>query len=85
MIMKVKIKNSSFEPSTIKSLFDYFQSLNDTTNWEFNGLVVEIDPTFDFLGNDALIRWTDVNEGFNDKIIVKSLKEFQSYFHLINA
>lgn len=83
--MKVEIKNSNFKPSGIKSLFDYFQSLGASPNWYYYGLIVELDPTLDFKGNDALIRWTDINEGFNDKEIVNSLEEFQSKFHLINA
>lgn len=83
--MKVEIKNSNHNPTLIKSLYEYFHSLNEMPRWEYNGLIVELDPTIDFKGNDALIRWTDIDEGFNDKIIVNSLEEFQSNFRLINA
>ena len=83
--MKVEIKNINYNPKKIKSLFDYFQSLKEISRWEYNGLIVVLDPTLDFKGNSALIRWTDLNEGFNDKIIVNSLAEFTSYFKLINA
>ena len=38
---------------------------------------VELDPTVDFNSQNILIRWEDLEEGFNDKIIVYSLKEFK--------
>jgi hypothetical protein len=83
--MKVEIKNSDTKPASIHSLLEYFESLGDIPTWEHNGLKVELDPTIDFKGNDALIRWIDINEGFNDKLIVSSLEEFQSKFRLLNA
>lgn len=83
--MKVEIKNSDTKPDSINSLLEYFESLSNTPKWEYNGLKVELDPTIDLKGNDALIRWTDVDEGFNDKLLVNSLQEFQSNFRLING
>ncbi|MBK8442268.1 MAG: hypothetical protein IPL35_02135 [Sphingobacteriales bacterium] len=83
--MKIEIKYSDHKPTAIKSLYEYFDSINDTATWEYYGLIVNLDPTFDFKENDALIRWTDIQEGFNDKIIVSSLEEFQSMFRLLNA
>jgi len=80
----LEIKNSIHKPTLIKSLYEYLISTNETPLWDFNGLIVELDPTFDFKGDDALIRWTDINEGYNDKIIVNSLKEFKKIFKLIN-
>lgn len=82
--MKVEIKNSNQNPTIIKPLFDYFQSLREISYWEYNGLKVELDPTFDFKNNDALIRWTDILEGFNDKLVVNSLAEFNKKFKLLN-
>ncbi len=83
--MKVEIKNENHEPKNIKPLIEYFQSLTHLPVFEYKGLEVEVDPTIDFKANDALIRWTDINEGFNDKLIVNSLAEFKSYFKLVNA
>ena len=82
--MKVQIKNQHCKPNEIKPLFDF---LNSTCQliWIYYGLEVEIDPTIDFKGNDALIHWTDINEGFNDKLIVISLEEFNANFKLVNA
>ncbi|MFN3782494.1 MAG: hypothetical protein ACK4R6_01130 [Spirosomataceae bacterium] len=83
--MKIEIKNSSFQPRQIKPLLSYLQSMDDFSAWEHNGLTVEIDPTIDFKGDNALIRWTDTQEGFNDKVIVNSLKEFTSIFQPVYA
>lgn len=83
--MKVEIKNPQIKTASINSLLVYFESLGDSPKWEYNGLKVELDPTIDFKGNDALIRWTDIEEGFTDKLLVNSLKEFQSNFRLLNA
>ena len=83
--MNVELKNLNHKPNAINSLIEYLQSLTQIPIWEFNGLIVELDPTIDCKGNDALIRWTDINEGFNDKLIINSLAEFKFYFKLVNA
>lgn len=82
--MKVELKNKDYKPKEIKLLSDFLISLDENPLWNYEGLKVEIDPTIDFKGNDALIRWRDINEGFNDKLIVNSFEEFQSSFKLIN-
>jgi hypothetical protein len=83
--MKIEIKNENYKPKNIKPLIEYFQSLIQLPIFEFKGLMVEVDPTIDCKANDALIRWTDINEGFNDKLIINSLAEFKTYFKLVNA
>ena len=86
--MKVEIKNLTHKPDKIKSLYDYFLFinwfLNSKSKWLYNGLIVELDPTFDFKSDNVLIRWTDINEGFNDKLILSSLEDFLLKFKLIN-
>jgi hypothetical protein len=82
--MKVEIKNPDVKPVSIHSLLEYFESLGGNPIWEHNGLKVELDPTIDFKGNNALSRWTDIDEGFNDKVLVNSLEDFQAKFRLIN-
>jgi len=52
--------------------------------WEYMGLKVEIDPTIDFNSENILVRWLDIEEGFNDKIIVNSLNEFNAIFKPVN-
>jgi hypothetical protein len=81
--MKVEIKNPNSKALKIVSLFDYLSPLSDNSKWNYNGLIVNIDPTFDFKGDNVLIRWADINEGFNDKLIVNSLQEFKSIFLFI--
>lgn len=83
--MKVQIKNPSSNLNKIKPLYDYFETKNNNSCWEFMGLKVELVPTIDFKNNDALIRWFNVEEEFNDKLIVNSLEEFNLYFKLIHA
>ncbi len=83
--MKIQIKNASFIPNRIKPLVNYFETINHDSYWNFMGFKVELDPIIDFEANDALIRWFDVEEGFNDKLIVNSLEEFKSLFKLIHA
>lgn len=81
----VEIKNPTFEPTTIRPLFEYLDSLGESPLWEYFSMKVELDPTIDFESNNALIRWLDLEEGFNDKIIVNSLAEFETHFKLIHA
>lgn len=82
--MKVILKNSDNNPKGIKPLYEFLNSFDGNPIWEYKGLRVELDPTIDFKGNDALIRWTDLGERFNDKLIVTSLEEFTSNFKLIH-
>lgn len=82
--MKLQLKNPDSIPNGIQSLFKLFSSLDENPLWEYHGLRVEIDPTIDFKGNDALIRWNDIDEGFNDKLIVTSLNQFNTFFKLIH-
>lgn len=64
----------------ISNLINYIIEVKDSQLWEYMGLKVEIDPTVDYGDETILIRWTDIEEGFNDKIVVNSLKEFNNYF-----
>lgn len=68
----------------INTLADFLLEAEDLQKWDYKGLSVEIDPTVDFGTNNVLIRWTEINEGFNDKIIVKSKSEFEYFFSKIN-
>ena len=70
--------------SKISNLIDYIIGVKDNQLWEYMGLKVEIDPTVDYGDETILVRWTDIEQGFNDKIIVNSLKEFNQYFKPIN-
>ena len=80
--MKIDIKGE-FKNGSINELYDYLTDIDDYQLFDFMGLKVELDPTVDFDYQNILVRWTDINEGFNDKIIVKSLSEFQIHFKII--
>ncbi len=82
--MVIEIKNPNHTPLKMKPLFEYLQSISDKSLWRYMGMRVALDPTLDFKGDDALIRWTDVEEGYNDKLIVSSLPDFQRFFSLAN-
>ncbi len=68
----------------ISDFIDFLLSINDNSLWEYQGMIVQIDPTVDYGNNNVLVRWRDVNEGFNDKIIYYNLAEFKKDFKLLN-
>ena len=69
----------------IHSLVSLLEKSTDNQNCIFNGLTVELDVIVDYSDKNALIRWLDIDEGFNDKLIVNSLAEFELNFKLANA
>lgn len=82
--MNVEIKNQNYTPIEVVELFNFLENIEEGTLWDYHGLSVEIDPIFDFKGDNVLVRWVDVIEGFNDKIIVSSIDEFNQNFQLFN-
>lgn len=82
--MKIDIKGK-FKNGNINKLYDYLIEIDDLQLFDYMGLEVELDPTVDFADQNMLIRWTDVNEGFNDRMIVRSLEEFQEHFKIIDS
>ena len=81
--MKLDFKGTKRNTIKIQSLIDLLQS-STSQLWEYMGLKVEIDPTIDYDIENVLVRWLDIDEGFNDKIIVYSLDEFQNLFKPLN-
>lgn len=77
--MKIECKGDKTVRGEINYLVNYLEKTQNKA-WEYKGMKVEIDPTADFTNQDVLVRWLDLNEGFNDKIIVHSLQEFQTHF-----
>ena len=82
--MKFDFKGNKESRTKIQSFVAFINEVDDLQKWFYMGLEVEIDPTVDFNNENILIRWTSIDEGFNDKIIVYSLLEFQSLFKPIN-
>jgi hypothetical protein len=82
--MKFDYKGNKQKSTKIQSFIAFIDEVSDLQKWSYMGLEVEIDPIIDFNDENILIRWTSIDEGFNDKIIVYSLLEFQSLFKPIN-
>lgn len=83
--MKFDCKGTQTKNFLLNDFVEMLDSLNDNSLWNYKGLQVEIDPTLDYSDNNVLVRWKDINEGFNDKIIYYNLAEFKKDFQLINA
>ena len=77
--MIIEYKGDTNIKGEINELVDYLES-SQKELWVYMGMKVELDPTVDFTNQNLLVRWIDIEEGFNDKIIVHSLKEFQTHF-----
>ena len=82
--MKLDFKGSERSDTKIQGLIDILKSAKDMQLWEHVGLKVEIDPTIDYNSENILVRWLDIEEAFNDKIIVNSLNEFNVFFKPVN-
>lgn len=82
--MKFDYKGTKSPSNEINEFIGFLYSVNENSLWNYRGLTVEIDPTLDYSFNNVLIRWVDVNEGFNDKIIYYNLAEFNNDFKLLN-
>ena len=83
--MKYDYKGEMSIKTPIQDLVFLLETVDNNSIWLHNGLKVEIDPTVDFVNNNVLVRWCDVEEGFNEKVIYNSLKSFQKDFTLLNA
>ena len=82
--MKLDYKGIINRKSTINELVIFLKAFADNQFWEYMGLTIVIDPTVDFNEQNVLVRWLDIEEGFNDKIIVNSLNEFNNSFKPVN-
>lgn len=83
--MKFEIKGTEKPKSKISGFAHYLKNLSVNSLWLYKGLRVEIDPIVDYGSENVLIRWTNIDEGFNDKIIYHNLARFKEDFQLINA
>lgn len=83
--MKVYFKGIKTRESKIFDFIEFLSNLSHENRWIYKGLKVEIDPTIDYNNCNVLIRWLDVEEGFNDRIIYYSVADFEKDFKLANA
>ncbi|MBS1535191.1 MAG: hypothetical protein JST78_08945 [Bacteroidetes bacterium] len=82
--MKIDFKGKPEPNSPIQNLIDFIQETKAEQLWSYMGLTTVIDPTVDYQSHNLLVRWLDIHEGFNDKIIVNSLDEFNMHFKPVN-
>lgn len=78
--MKIDSHGIKQNKGSINSLLAFLEETLPNQKWGYMGLIVEIDPTVDHNNQNILIRWTDLVEGFNDRLIVHSLEEFHTLF-----
>ncbi|OIP01485.1 MAG: hypothetical protein AUJ98_04350 [Bacteroidetes bacterium CG2_30_33_31] len=84
--MKIDAHGTNQKGGKINLLLSYLKKFNDIQKWNYMGLAVEIDCTVDYKNQNLLVRWIDYTEGFNDRLIVYSLLEYNSLFSpIVNA
>lgn len=82
--MKIDAHGTKQINGKINPLIEFLEKTDGKQQWNYRGLIVEIDPTVDHHSQNVLVRWTDILEGFNDRVIVKDLNEFNFNFTKIN-
>lgn len=70
------------ENSAFNEFVDFIEN-QPHINWQYFGMNVELDPTVDFNNENIKVRWTDLEEGFNDSVILKNKTEFLNTFRKI--
>jgi hypothetical protein len=80
--MKFDSKGNFTETGLISKMANYLASIPEKSIWDYMVLKVEIDPIVDYLEQNIFIRWADIKEGFNDKVIINCIEEFISLFSL---
>jgi len=83
--MKFDYKGIMNKTNAIQDFVHLLETVDNKSIWNYKGLTVTIYPTVDFNNENVLMRWTDIHEGFNDRIIYQSLNDFKKDFTLVNA
>lgn len=78
--MTFDFKGNPNKTTKIDNLITLLKSVDTNQIWVYEGLDVTIDQTVDHSNENVLIRWLDMDEGFNDKIIIYSLTQFEKLF-----
>lgn len=82
--MRLTYKGNVLLNTKIQDFITLLENSKENQLWSHMGLQVEIDPTVNYSNENILIRWHDIEEGFNDKIILNSVNEFKIIFEPIN-
>ena len=77
--MTFDILGNRAEDSEFNFFVDFIKQLPHN-GWEYAGMNVELDPTVDYSAKNIKFRWLDLDEGFNDKILLSTKEEFLNTF-----
>jgi hypothetical protein len=83
--MRFDYKGVQTNDSAVSSFARFLSKVPDNQLWNYTGMTVEIDPTVDFDSGNVLVRWVDLEEGFNDRHIYTSTEAFLTDFQPTNA
>ena len=72
-------KKTGASNAIFKEFVDFIKT-QDFNGWQYMGMDVELDPTVCFADESVLVRWTDFENGFNDRLILKTKEQFLQNF-----
>lgn len=79
MTFDVRGKKTESSNPIFKEFVDFIK-IQDFNGWQYMGMDVELDPTVCFADESVLVRWTDFENGFNDRLILKTKEQFLQNF-----
>lgn len=79
MTFDVRGKKTESSNPIFKEFVDFIKT-QDFNGWQYMGMDVELDPTVCFADESVLVRWTDFENDFNDRLILKTKEQFLQNF-----
>ena len=79
MTFDVRGKKTESSNPIFKEFVDFIKT-QDFNGWQYMGMDVELDPTVCSADESVLVRWTDFENGFNDRLILKTKEQFLQNF-----
>ena len=79
MTFDVRGKKTESSNPIFKEFVDFIKT-QDFNGWQYMGMDVELDPTVCFADESVLVRWTAFENGFNDRLILKTKEQFLQNF-----
>ncbi|MEE1290602.1 MAG: hypothetical protein UHW86_06175 [Spirochaetota bacterium] len=84
MTFDIRGTKTESDNSIFNNFVDFIKE-QDFDGWEYLGMSVELDPTVCYSDESILIRWQDLDEGFNDRIVFNTIEEFKKNFKRVVA
>ena len=79
MTFYVRGKKTESSNPIFKEFVDFIKT-QDFNGWQYMEMDVELDPTVCFADESVLVRWTDFENGFNGRLILKTKEQFLQNF-----